>query len=184
MLTRTRLSTAPRVPIVSCDSSNEAVHTESVSTMVSRRFLHRRSEHRYCLSSRHYFFAPSILWLRPDVVYPDQSLVEADTQYRSSPSILANDCSFFLRKGMLTSGVLAAEVQQTCLMAILLFGKQLYGVSFNLFLMSSTCRDALVRCTRSARGRDAAKTGSTLHVSSSSFADVSSPCDDLSEPAP
>ena len=119
----------------------------------------------------------------PMLFYPDQSLVEADTQYRSSPSILANDCSF-LRKGMLTSGVLAAEVQQTCLMAILLFGEQLYGVSFNLFLMSSTCRDALVRCTRSARGRDAAKTGSTLHVLSSSFADVSSPCDDLSEPAP
>ena len=103
--------------------------------MVSRRILHQRSarhrpsEHRYCLSSRHYFFEPS-LWLRPHVVYPDQSLVEAETWYRSSPSILANDCSF-LRKGMLTSGVLAAEVQQTCLMVILLFGKQLYGVSFN-----------------------------------------------------
>ena len=111
--------------------------------MVSRRILHRRSEHRYCLSLRHYFFEPSVLCLRPDVVDPDQSLVEAETQYRSSPSILANDCSS-LRKGMLTSGVLAAEVQQTCLMAILLFGKQLYGVSSN----------------------------------------VSSPCDDLSEPAP
>ena len=51
---------------------------------------------------------------------------------RSSRTIV-----LFLRKGMLTSGVLAAEVQQTCLMAILLFGKQLYGVSFKLSVPTS-----------------------------------------------